>query len=304
MLGRMRPHPDTCRTMRPAWRFSVLLLLGAAAAGAQPVPAPRPPGSAPVPATAKSSLPQLVVHPDQRYLIQQGGQPFLYLSDTAWELFHRPTASRWRATSSSAPTSDSRVSMPSRWPSWTGSGDPNAYGDLPLDRQRSGPARDHAGIDPANAQQYDYWDHVDYIVDSANRLGLYVALLPTWGRWLGSTDPGDKVFTADNAQSYGEFLGKRYGKKAIIWVLGGDRTREGFEDVWRAMASGIAIGVSGREDYDRRADDVPPGRRPHIIDVVPHRPLARLQHAADGARARQRSRNPGTRSPPTMPACR
>jgi hypothetical protein len=32
-------------------------------------------------------------------------------------------------------------------------------------------------------------------------------------------------------------------------VLGGDRVAQGFEDVWRAMAKGIAIGISGREDY-------------------------------------------------------
>jgi hypothetical protein len=33
-------------------------------------------------------------------------------------------------------------------------------------------------------------------------------------------------------------------------VLGGDRNADGIENVWRALARGIAIGVSGREDYD------------------------------------------------------
>jgi hypothetical protein len=36
----------------------------------------------------------------------------------------------------------------------------------------------------------------------------------------------------------------------VIWVLGGDRSADGVEEVWRAMARGIAVGVTGREAYD------------------------------------------------------
>ena len=71
-------------------------------------------------------------------------------------------------------------------------------------------------------------------------------MLPSWGRWVNN----ENVLTAANAESYGEFLGKRYGRKGIIWILGGDRNPTGFEAVWRALARGIAIGVSGKEDYD------------------------------------------------------
>jgi len=31
------------------------------------------------------------------------------------------------------------------------------------------------------------------------------------------------VFNVDNAKIYGEYLGKRYKNKPIIWILGGDR---------------------------------------------------------------------------------
>ena len=89
---------------------------------------------------------------------------------------------------------------------------------------------------------------------------MYVAFLPTWGRWLGVNQPRDeRIITAQNAQAYGEFLGKRYGRKSIIWVLGGDRTGQAFEDVWRAMAKGIVIGISGREDYDAALMTYHPG---------------------------------------------
>ncbi len=100
-------------------------------------------------------------------------------------------------------------------------------------------------------------DNRRFLVDASGKPFFYLAdtawelfhrltrMLPAWGRWV--TD--DRVITAKNAQSYGEFLGRQYGRKGVIWVLGGDRTATGFEDVWRNLARGIAIGVSGKADY-------------------------------------------------------
>jgi hypothetical protein len=105
------------------------------------------------------------------------------------------------------------------------------------------------GSNPKNAQAYDYWDHVEYIIDQANARGLYIALLPSWGRWVNAGRGDERLLTPANAQTYGEFLGRRFGKKGVIWILGGDRTPTGFEETWRALAKGIAIGVAGKEDY-------------------------------------------------------
>lgn len=198
----------------------------------------------------EAALPRLAVHKDQRYLVQQDGKPFLYLSDTAWELFHRPDREQIRQYLELRSKQRFTVIHAVALAELDGVGDANAYGDLPLiDKDPARPAIT-PGSNPKNAQEYDYWDHVDYVVDTANRLGLYVAFLPTWARWLGVNPRDEKVIGAENAQAYGEFLGKRYGKKGVIWVLGGDRTGQGFEEVWRRMAKGIAIGVSGREDYE------------------------------------------------------
>jgi hypothetical protein len=64
-----------------------------------------------------------------------------------------------------------------------------------------------------------------YIIDEANRRGIYIAMLPCLGRWVSDNTKGvdDRVVTTANAQVYGEF-GKRFGRKGIIWILGGDRT--------------------------------------------------------------------------------
>ena len=78
--------------------------------------------------------------------------------------------------------------------------DPNAYGKLPLiDKDPTKPAI-NPGANPADPAEYDYWDHVDYIVDEANGDGLYVALLPTWASWVVKNPSRDEsIFTAASA---------------------------------------------------------------------------------------------------------
>jgi hypothetical protein len=198
-----------------------------------------------------SRLPKLKVSPDHHFILKDNGQPFFYLADTAWELFHRlnrrEAAEYLRTRAQQGYTVVQAVALAEL----DGITDPNAYGKLPLiDKDPTRPAIT-PGANPANPTEYDYWDHVDYIVDEANRNGIYVGLLPTWGRWVVKNPRGDEtIFNEANARMYGEFLGKRYRNKGIIWILGGDRLADGVEEIWRAMAKGIAIGVSGKEDYD------------------------------------------------------
>ncbi len=202
-------------------------------------------------AQAQSPLPTLKVSPNKRFLLKSDNTPFFYLGDTAWELFHRLNREEAAAYLKKRAEQKYTVIQAVAVAELDGVDDPNPYGDVPfIERDPTRPAVT-PGADPADPDQYDYWDHVEYIVDEANRLGLYIGFLPTWGRWVvGDRDGKNRIITAQNAQAYGEFLGKRFGKKGIIWILGGDRTATGYEEVWRTLARGIAIGVSGREDYD------------------------------------------------------
>jgi hypothetical protein len=200
---------------------------------------------------ARRPLPRLRVSESGRFLVTEDGRPFFYLGDTAWELFHRLTreeAVRYLQFRADQGYNAIQAVALAELDGLTVS---NAYGDLPLvDRDPARPATTR-GSDPADRAAYDYWDHVDFIVQEAEKRGLYVALLPTWGRWITDERTSDAVFDKAKAESYGRFIGKRYAAHPIIWVLGGDRNTEGFEKVWRAMARGIAIGTSGREDYRR-----------------------------------------------------
>jgi Protein of unknown function (DUF4038)/Putative collagen-binding domain of a collagenase len=113
---------------------------------------------------------------------------------------------------------------------------PNAYGHLPL--ENNDPTR------PVEA----YFRHVDFIVNEAEKLGLYVGMLPTWGdKWNKKWGVGPEIFTPENAAVYGEWLGRRYRDKPILWILGGDRIPENERHtaIIRAMAAGLKKGDGG-----------------------------------------------------------
>lgn len=64
----------------------------------------------------------------------------------------------------------------------------------------------------------EYWEFCDRVIDLANDLDLYFALLPNWGSFVKNN-----VLTVDSTKEYATFLGKRYQDgKNNIWVLGGD----------------------------------------------------------------------------------
>ena len=88
------------------------------------------------------------------------------------------------------------------------------------------------------------------MVRQAEKRGMYIGFLPTWGdKWNKKWGIGPEIFNADNARIYGEFLGKRYKGRAIIWILGGDRPVENDTHlaIIRAMAAGIRAGNGGTQ---------------------------------------------------------
>jgi hypothetical protein len=114
---------------------------------------------------------------------------------------------------------------------------PNPYGDVPF-----------IELDPTKPNEA-YFQHVDFIVNKAEELGLFIGMLPTWGDKIFSEHPGagPVVFNKENAKVYGEFLGKRYKDKPIVWILGGDRNIANDEvlEIWRNMAAGLKAGDHG-----------------------------------------------------------
>ena len=193
-------------------------------------------------ASVEGRAPRLRVSPNQRFLVTSDGKPFFWLADTAWELFHRLNREEADRYLANRAEKGFTVIQAVAIAELDGHSDPNPYGHLPL--VDLDPARPAVVDGPAN----DYWDHVDYVVASANRRGLLIGFLPTWGRfWHDKVKDERPIFTPANAEVYGEWLGRRYKEAGLVWILGGDRSVENDEqrDVLRAMARGLRRGDGG-----------------------------------------------------------
>jgi len=87
----------------------------------------------------------------------------------------------------------------------------NAYGSFSLLKNEAG---DYDPTMPDLAGDYSYWDHIDYVIDKANELGLYIGFLPTWGdKFNLYWGKGPVIFNSENARAYGQWLGERYKNK-------------------------------------------------------------------------------------------
>lgn len=192
-----------------------------------------------------TSLSPLKISDNQRFLVRDDGIPFFYLGDTCWLLFHRTTREEADLYLEDRATKRFNViqaclmgALAPRHGEAGGLG-PNKYGEAIF----------HDG-DPAQPNE-NFFEHVDYIVDKAERLGLYLCLLPTWGHIYISGVMGPRVFHPANARSFGEWLGRRYqSRNHILWALGGDTLPnwqdEDLRPVYRAMAEGLRAGHGGR----------------------------------------------------------
>ena len=185
------------------------------------------------------SFSQFTVSSNKRYIVKDG-KPFFWLGDTAWELFHRLTREQANQYLKRRAEQGFTVVQCVALAEFDGLHTPNAYGELPLEND-----------DPTKPREA-YFKHVDFIIDQANKYGLAIAFLPTWGDkvWKSSWGKGPEIFDTVNAKVYGKWLGNRYkSRKNIIWILGGDRNPQNAtqENVWRKMAEGIEDGVGGKD---------------------------------------------------------
>lgn len=190
----------------------------------------------------QAATPRLKIAENKRFLVTADGQPFFWLGDTTWELFHRLNREQAIQLLENRAALKFNVLQSVAIAELEGHTDPNPYGHLPfVDLDVTRPA-------VKDGPQNDYWDHVDFIVREANQRGLYIGFLPTWGRFWRDTGNNRKpLFTVANAETYGEWLGKRYRDSGLIWILGGDRdvASDDHREIMRAMAKGLRRGDGG-----------------------------------------------------------
>lgn len=180
----------------------------------------------------------LRVSENRRFLVHDDGRPFFYLGDTAWAIIQRldreETDEYLRDRAAKGFTVIQTVVISE----FAGLTAPNPAGEVPF-----------IDGDP-NRPNEAFFRAVDYLVERAGALGMYVGLLPTWGDKVGPVGwgTGPEVFTPTNAEMYGEFLGRRYRDAPIIWIVGGNRDplEARHFATWRALATGLDRGDGGR----------------------------------------------------------
>lgn len=178
----------------------------------------------------------LKVSQNGRFLEYDDGSPFFYLGDTAWELFHRLNRQEADTYLANRARKGFTVIQTVVLAERSGLDEPNPYGALPLKDK-----------DPQKPNEA-YFQHVDYIIRQAEKLGLVIGMLPTWGKYWSMNNPKQVIFTEENARAYGKFLGERYRNNSIIWILGGDHNihTDSERKIIEAMALGLRAGDDGK----------------------------------------------------------
>lgn len=168
---------------------------------------------------------KLVVSEENRYLKHENGVPFFWLGETGWlmpERLNRDEVPYYLEKCKEAGYNVVQVQTLNGVPTM------NYYGQYSM-------------IDGFNFKNidrkdvYGYWDHMDYIIKTAERYGIYIGMVCIWG-----TPVSQGLMNVDEAKSYGEFLAERYKDNPnIIWFIGGDIRGDVKTDVWEALAKSI-----------------------------------------------------------------
>lgn len=219
--------------------------------------------------TSAAPLKRLQISDNGRCIVRDDGTGFFPIADTVWAMAWRMTRDQVDAYLQHRKAQHFNTIALVAFPSYDGKEVcPNAYGDSPfaLAGGRFDPLKPLTtpGHSPEDPAQYDYWDHLDYIIASAGAHGMYVVLLPAWGGAVagnyGNGKPTEEIiFGANKAYTYGCWIGQRYrASENVIWMMGGDRSavygERDYRPVFHAMAEGVADGVNGVHQFDGKAD--------------------------------------------------
>jgi hypothetical protein len=176
---------------------------------------------------------QLRVSTNGRFLVHESGKPFFYLGDAAYFLFYNLTfeeAEHYLRDRAAKEFTVIEAGLTRGMPQM-----PTLLGHTTFQ-----PKPGQTNQDDFTRPNEAFFRHIDRVVDAAGALGLHVALIAVWDKLQKSLDE-------QTGFGYGEFLGRRYRGKPVIWVICGDSDPRGDEVGLRALARGLTKGHGGTQ---------------------------------------------------------
>lgn len=175
---------------------------------------------------------KLRISDNHRFLQHENGKPFFWQGETAWLLFQRLNREQAKEYIENRKTKGFNVIQAIFLQNFNHI---NAYGDAAYANFDFANPIITPGSDPNNSEQYDYWDHVNYIIDVAAQNGIYIAIVTTWRDLLKQTKP-----VIEKAEIFAAHLANYFKNKPnIIWVNGGSAKGNDNLDFWETIGKTI-----------------------------------------------------------------
>ena len=175
---------------------------------------------------------KVIVSSNHHFLQFENGNPFFWLFDTGWLLFiklNREEALRYLDDRKAKEFTGIQCMVLHSMP------EVNSYGDSAFANNDPLKIKVTPGSDIDIAGQYDYWDHIEFIVNEAAKRGLYVALVPMWGNIVKQG-----FFTEETAGRYAQFLAEKFkNHQNIFWIVGGDIQGDVKNEIWETIGATI-----------------------------------------------------------------
>ena len=182
--------------------------------------------------TTDKELPRLKIAENRRFLMDENGNPFFWLGDTGWLLFsklNREEAEKYLDDRKAKGYNVIQVMMLHTLEAR------NIYGDSALISKNVAKPFTTEGNNFNDSIQYDYWDHIDFVIDKAEEKGLYVGLVPVWG---GNVTHGG--VNNEDAAVYASWIATRYmNHQNIVWLNGGDIIGSDSIRIWKTIGTAI-----------------------------------------------------------------
>ncbi|MFT4095065.1 MAG: glycoside hydrolase family 140 protein [Niabella sp.] len=177
-------------------------------------------------------LPPVEVSHNKHFFQTSDGKPFFWLGDTGWLLFIK--CSREEVLQYLDIRQKQGFNVIQVMVLHTLKAE-NVYGKSALQNGDITKPLVTPGNSFEDKNAYDFWDHIDFVIEEAAKRGMYIALVPVWG----SNVKAGKL-TAKQAAVYGEFISKRFKKHSnIIWINGGDIRADEALGFWNTLGATI-----------------------------------------------------------------